>query len=284
MWFWVTSSWAAVAILVAFLHHRWRRGAAELSPETVAFLLRFENELAATQPDVGFRGLLPGRFACLLVVDGQETVVSLQHVFHHADGNDGAFTRTVATLIAEIREVGLEQVADRDFAAAAPLLMPQVRSRAWLEAQGSFGDSALVHTPLADGLVAVYVIDDPSSMVFLCRQHLQRWRKDPADIHNLARQNLAMRGGIPLPAEDQSLVLRSGDGFDAARVLLLDQEQALLVAMPDRDTLWVGPERGQDLAQLMATTEAAADAAAYPVSPQVYRLTGGRLEAVPSPR
>jgi hypothetical protein len=284
MWLWVALGWLAVAVIAAAVHHRWRRIAAEPDPELAAFALRFENELARCHRDVAFLGMLPDRFACLLCVDGQETVVALHDVCRGAPADADGFTRLVATLLAEIREVGLDRVGDLDFAAAAPLLLPQVRSRAWLEQHGAFGPSGLVHTPLGGELVSVYVVDDTSSMVFVCREHLRRWRKEVVDVHNLALANLARRGPVLPAAGEQPFVVRSNDGFAAARVLLLEPRDGMLVAIPDRDTLWVGDERGQDLARLMATMEGIAGHAPHPVSAQVYRLTAGRFEPVPGSR
>jgi hypothetical protein len=286
MWSWIALAWALAAGVVAGLHRRWRVVAAEPTPELAAFVLRLENQLAAAHADVAFLGLLPDRFACLLRVDGQETVVALHQLHRHSEAHPDAFPTQVATLLAEIREQGLDRIGDVDFAAAAPLLLPQVRARAWLDAKGAFGDSGLVHTALNGDLVVVYVLDDTANMVFVCRDHLRRWRKDVADVHNLAVANLARRGAdLPAGATPDAHVVQSGDGFDAARVLLLaSRHEGLLVAVPDRDTLWIGPESGQNLEQLMATTEAIAESAAHPISGQVYRLTGGRLEAVPARR
>ena len=284
MWVWLIAGWVTAAVVAAAVHHRWRRAAAEPAPELAAFVLRFENELVRSHRDVAFLGMLPDRFACLLRVDGQETVVAMHDVFRHASAAPDAFTRLVAVLLAEIREVGMDQVGDVDFAAAAPLLLPQVRSRAWLERQGTFGDSGLASTALGGDLVTVYVVDDTKSMVFVCREHLRRWRKQVEDVHHLALANLARRGpALPAPA-DEPYVVRSGDGFDAARVLLLEPREGLLVAVPDRDTLWVGPEQGQDLARLMATMEDVQEHSQHPVSAQLYRVTGGRLEPVPARR
>lgn len=286
MWLWVTIGWCAIAVLTALALHRSRAGRPSYPPEVAAFLLRFETELAEAHPAVAFLGMLPDRFACLLRVDGQETPVALHDAFRHAEAFSDSFPRMVARLLTDIREIGLHRVDDLDFAAAAPLLMPQVRSRSWLESQGTFGDSALVHRPLNDELVTVYVVDDDHCMVFVCREHLRRWRRSEADVHNLALANLARRGQPDLgdPLHGEPVVLQSGDGFDATRVLLLDQVDGLLVAIPDRDTLWVGTERGQNLEQLMATTEAMARDAAHPVSPNLFCVRDGRLETLPRTR
>jgi hypothetical protein len=287
MWVWICCGWAALAVVLVVWHHRLRRLRPGYPPEVAAFLLRFETELAAAHPNVQFLGMLPDRFACLLRIDGQETPVGLHEAWRRAEAHPEAFSRMVARLIADVTELGLDRVGELDFAAAAPLLLPQVRSRRWLEEQGAFGDSSLVQRPLNEELVTAYVIDDPHCMVFVCREHLRRWRKGEADLHNLAMANLARLGGDDLRRARElagPLVLQTGDGFDAARVLLLDDAEGLLVAIPDRDTLWVGTEKGQDIGSLMATTEAISKQAPHPVSPHVFRVTDGRLASVPAPR
>lgn len=284
MWLWI-AAWAAASLVLVFAHRRFRRSLPAIDPEIAAFLVRLETELARSHPDVAFLGVLPDRIACLLRVEGQETEVSLRELFRHADASDDAFTRLVAGLIADIREVGLDRVGDLDFAAVAGMLLPQVRSREWVDQQGTFGDAGLVFTELAAGLCVVYVVDGDSSMVFVCRALLRRWGRSVADVHNLALANLR-RLGKPLPdgLPAEPVVLQTQDGYDAARVLLLEPRDGLLVAIPDRDTLWVGPESGQDLARLMATTEHIAASSPHAVSPRLFRLNAGRLEPVADPR
>jgi len=287
MWLWGILGWFAASAVVATWHHRLRAAQSAFSPEVIAFLVRFETVLAQSHPTVEFLGMLPDRFACLLRVDGQETPVSLRDAFRHAEAFPDAFPRMVERLLADIREVGLDRIGDFDFADAAALLLPQVRSRAWLDERGCFGDSALVHSRLNDQLVTVYVIDDPQCMVFVCRAHLQRWRKSEADLHNLAVTNLRRLGTQGLQnvgVAGEPLLVQSGDGYDAARVLLLEQAEGLLVAIPERDTLWVGGAQGQSLEKLMAATEEVARHTAHPVSPQVWRIKNGQLEAATEPR
>jgi hypothetical protein len=281
MAFWIGLAWCAAAVAVAGLHHRLQRRRNVLPPEAAAFVLRLENELQAAHPGVDFLGLLPGQFACLLDVDGQETPVSLHEPFRHAEAFPDGFSRMVARLVGDIREVGLDHVEDLEFAAVATLLLPQVRSREWVSERGTFGDSGLACTPINDELATVYVIDDRTSMIFVCREHLRRWGKTVADVHGLALGNLARLGGAGIPQSPETAVLvQSGDGFDAARLLLLEPAEGLLVAVPDRDTFWVGPPGGQRIEDLMAATEAIAEHAAHPVSKHVFRVKDGRLESV----
>lgn len=288
MWFWIGATWLAAAWAAVLVHRRWRQQALDVDPNVAPFVLRLENELAQHHPTVRFLGMLPDRFACLLAVDGQETVVALHGLFAHAgDATDG-FTRAVARLLGEVRDVGLDRIDDDDgdFAFVAASLLPQVRTRAWLAERGAFGDSGIVHRPLGDRLVVVYVIDEGADMVFVCRKHLQRWRKTEADVHDLAVVNLAQRGA-PLPERvpEDGLVLRSGDGYDAARVLLLlGSDEELLVALPDRDTLWVGRAPEVDVAQVAAAAAAVAANAPHPVAGSLFRLTAGQLEPLQASR
>ena len=247
------------------------------------FLCAFELELQR-HPQVEYLGLLPGQFACLLRVYGQETPVSMQDLFRRAEAFPSTLGSLVDRLVAEIQEVGLDRVSDHEWGGAATAILPQVRSREWVERHGRFGDAALVSRPLSGDLAIVYVIDDPQAMVFVCRAHLQRWRRSEEDLNRLALANLQRRAGDGLSAAVASrepTLLQTGDGYDAARVLLLDQldkVDGLLVAMPDRDVLWVAREEGQDLARLMSVTEAMARSAPHPVSAGVFRVTGGHLE------
>jgi uncharacterized protein YtpQ (UPF0354 family) len=284
MWLWVGIGWCALALTGVVLHHRLRSKSSRYPPEVAAFVLQLESELVAAHPGVQFLGMLPDRFACLMSVDGQETPVGLCEAFRHVDAFPDSLTRMVAELVGDIREVGLDCADELDFATAAQLLMPQVRCKDWLDEQGTFGDSGLVHTPINDQLVTVYVVDDSNCMVFLCRAHLKRWQKEAQDLHNLALTNLARlgRNGID-DVSAEAVLLQSGDGFDASRLLLIDQQEGLLVAVPDRDTLWAGPEEGQNIEQLMSVTEQIADRSQYPVSSLLFRVKDGRLEPVQEP-
>lgn len=282
MWVWFAAAWCGLSIGLAVLHHRLRRIQPSLPPEVEEFLLQFETQLARGT-DAEYLGLLPGQFACLLRVKGQETPLSLHELYRRYQAFPEAFGEAVQKLLAEIDEVGLDRVDDHEFGGVATALLPQVRSMAWVEAQGRFGDSALAYRKLSEDLATVYVIDDPHTMVFVCRAHLQRWHRSVEDVHQLAVANLRRHDGSEQVAKltgEQPVLLQTGDGYDAARVLLLSQSEGMLVAIPDRDVLWVGSERNQDLARLMAQAGSMAEAAPHRVSDRLYRVRDGYLETV----
>ncbi len=288
---WIAFGWLGLSLATAAAFHVVRRRYRPVSipPEVRIFLRDLDEIVRAQHPEVSIRGMLPGRFTMVFDVQGQEVPVPLHQIFRHATAFPEAMSQMVDTLMREIAAGGLSRVSDHRFEDVAPRILPQVRSAQWVsERSPAFGDATLVSRELASDLRVCYVVDDPWSMVFVCRAHLRQWGIEAEAVHKLATQNLRRLSGSSLPvpgATDEPIVVRTGDGYDAARVLLLDPEQAegLLVAMPERDTLWLGstaPSSGGGLLSLMAINREHSEAAAYPVSPTVYRLHDGQLEAV----
>lgn len=284
---WIGLGWLALGIATAAAFHLLRRHyrPASIPPAVRSFLHRLEDILRAQHPEVVIRGMLPGRFTLVLEVEGQEVPVPLHALYRHASTFPDTLPRMVDTLLQEITAGGLTRQSDHRFADVAASILPQVRGAAWVAERGpAFGDAALVSRVFASDLRVCYVIDDPWSMVFVCRAHLRQWGIDEEALHHLATNNLRRLGGaLPLPGpDDQPVVLRTGDGYAATRVLLLEPEQAegLLVALPERDTLWLGGSSADSLPSLMALNREQNEHSAYPVSPVLYRMHDGRLEAV----
>lgn len=288
MLLWIGLGWLGLGIVTAATFHviRRRYRPVSLPPEVRRFLQSVEEEIRAHHPEVRVRGMLPGRFTMVLEIHGQDVPVPLHQLFRHASAFPEALPQIVDTLLREIAASGLSRVDEHRLDEVATRILPQVRSAAWVAARAPvFGDGALLSRELAEGLRVCYVIDDPWSMVFVCQAHLRQWGIDSEALHRLAMQNLERASGarptVPGPA-DEPLVLRTGDGYDAARVLLLDPEAAegLLVALPERDTLWVGNEAKASLTSLMQINRAHNEEAAYPVSPTLFRMEAGRLQPV----
>ncbi len=291
VWGWVVIGWLALAVLVISMRRPARLPKGMRSRAGSEFVARMRTELRERHPDVAFCGLSARGSSAILVVAGQETPVPLHALFRRFQAFPDAFHRVVDQLVEEIRSEGLHQPADHDFAEVTFNILPQIKTSQWLrEKGGSFGSSALVARELGEGLSLCYVIDEPWSMIFLCREHLQRWQKSEEDIFQLANQNLQrlVGGAISrLVPGSEPLILHSGDGYDAAKLLLLDHERCdgMLVAIPERDLLWVGPEGGQDLEELSARSRERNSHATHPISPDLYRLNGGKLERLsPGPR
>jgi hypothetical protein len=277
-------AWLLLAGLLVVLARRLRvwRPLANYPPEVAAFLRAFAAELRERHPRLQLRGKLRGRFALVVALDGQETAIPMQNLLRGYEQDPSRLRELVRDLAEELAQKTLEQPEHHPFAEVFDDLLPQVRSRAWIAAQGSgFSHSALVHRPLGDDLAVCYVIDDPSCMVFVCQAHLRQWRKAEEDVWQIALRNLQRRARVPLPGGEGPVLVRTGDGYDAARLLLLGVEaEGLLVAVPDRDVLWLAPEGEVELEELCARNAVWNRTAPHPVSPHLYRVRGGELETV----
>lgn len=275
---------AVVLVFTVIRRRRSRRLPQGLPPHVRDFLVAFTRGLDAH----GARmvGFVPGRMTAIVSVEGQETPVPVHGLIEHWIAFPGDVVVLVQRLIQEIREEGLDDPWDVSFADAAVDLLPQIRTLDWVRQHGpAFGDGRLVYRALGADLAVCYVIDDSWSMVFVCEGHLRYWNRREEDLYSIACRNLLQRTAAPLVDRlhrAAPTLVRTGDGYAAARLLLLDRDAAaedLLVALPDRDTLWVGAAslEGDGLESLMAQSAAECEQANRPVSPKVYRLAGGAL-------
>lgn len=279
--------WIGLVVLVVLwmLYRRYRAPRDRALGEAASFLLEVLDEIRSLD-DVEFRGTIPGTFAILLAVRGQEVPVALNQIYRHYRTFPSQLSQLVEYLVTEIEEQALDRPEDHPFAAVAMHILPQVRRLSWVRENGAtFGDSSLVHRQLGPDLAVCYVIDDEWSMVFVCQAHLRLWCRSEEDIFQLARQNLTRCSveRIPLPdGERSSVMLRSGDGYDAARVLLFREEEleGLLIAMPEQEVLWLGQESKHSVKSLSAANQEQNEHASRPVSPQLYRMQDQELVPV----
>ncbi len=283
MWTWLLLGWLGLALLGGAIYARWRSERRRVPKRAEAFLEALHNAVASVGDGVSLGGIVPGRFTGVFVVDGQETPVPLQPLRGHWEAFPHDLPQIVKRLVGEIREDGLDRTNDFDFGELATDILPQIRSVSWIEENSpAFGDGRLVYRPLGPDLAVCYVIDDSWSMVFVCEGHLRQWRRAEEELFGLARRNLAERTdaetGNRIHRGDP-IVVRSADGYAAARLLLLDVDQAddILVALPDRDVLWIGEAGDADLGDLMARNAEENAQASRPVSSTLYRVSDGVL-------
>ena len=279
MGWWILLGSAAACVAVAWC----LRGI--VGPQSRDGIAVFVEDLVAAIHDCGpeyvVRTRLPESGAIVVAVHGQEVPVPLDNLYRHFVQDPKGLPSLARQLLEEIEEVGLERPTDHPFAEVAMRILPQIRSREWLlERAPAFGDAALVHRDLGPDLVLCYVIDDPWSMVFACQAHLKFWGRSEEDVFHLANQNLRRMSleDVPMPSRTGGPVrIQSGDGYDAARVLLLDPDHVdgLLIAMPSGDSLFLGQQDDRDQMISMLMRE---DAPRAPlVSDLLYRLQGQEL-------
>lgn len=275
-------------VLVRFLkrapYHR-------VPPDAKRFFLRLEEELKERHPGVQLVGLTSEGFGAVLRVERQEIPVPLGEVFLRERAFPSAFPHTVDRLVNEVRAY-LAAVDDLPFDEAVQAVLPQVRSMEWVRHNSpAFGPGRILTTPLLDDLATLYVIDEPGSMVFVTEGHLEAWGTRGDFIENIAKSNLRRlaeeAGSFPIPdaGEDEPCVLHTGDGYDAARILLamdesrVDDVKGLVFGIPDRDTLVVG-RKDSDLVSLMGEVGDEFGRGDHPISPRLFEVGDRALQPV----
>ncbi len=187
--------------------------------------------------------------------------------------------------------VSLLSVADfalpGDFAVAREHLLPRVRDVAsrGIGALGSelrldAGVSPVVERPFAGHLREVLVYDMESSVTDVTVEAAAKWNVSESELFLLARRNLASRSSA-FVARDGMFVAEQGDTYDAARVLLVEEQPFRsklrgrpVAFLPNRTTLLVMGE--DDVDAITRASDASLEAeGGYPISVQPVVATDG---------
>lgn len=279
-----------VGILSSFFARFLRREPYHGVPdEARRFFDRLSRQLALSHPEIVVVGPTRQGFGAVLRIERQELAVPLGEVFLREKAFPDSFPATIDRLVLELRE-HLASTQDLLFDEAIDALLPQIRSEAWIRGNSpAFGPGSLVREDLFEGLCLCFVIDEGDSMVFVTEGHLRAWGIDVAGVKNLALANLrrlaaSTEARLETSEDEGTRIVSSGDGYDAARVLLalergVDQVEGLVFAMPDRDTLVVGRKEA-GLSKLMAAVDDEFTKSEHPISPDVFEIRNAKLERV----
>jgi uncharacterized protein YtpQ (UPF0354 family) len=106
--------------------------------------------------------------------------------------------------------------------AILPVLKPQTAFR-------RLSDQPAV-TPFPGNLRVVYAVQKPDSFMLVTPADLERWQQSVGDIHRLALANLLRetRREQPLRCEEKLCGWASGDGYDAARLVVPELRAAIV--------------------------------------------------------
>ena len=147
------------------------------------------------------------------------------------------FTRAMASTETLIDSPG-EQLATQ--------LMPRIIHMDQLRGMMDQIGVAIPHRTLgAMPLVVVYVIDLPESVAFVNDETALKLQMTEAEMYDRGLRNLDPEGVFGKKVEQfesgQIAVVKTGDSYDAARLLLvpqsMDPNMTICAAIPDRDTL-----------------------------------------------
>jgi uncharacterized protein YtpQ (UPF0354 family) len=139
-------------------------------------------------------------------------------------------------------------------------------------------------TPFPGNLRVAYAVQKPDSFMLVTTADLERWKQSVADIHRLALANLLRetRREEPLRCEEELCGWASGDGYDAARLVVPELRAAIVrkigpavYAVP-RESVYVAlPIRLAD--RIKGRVEHDFVTAPNPVSRDLFVERGGEL-------
>ncbi|MGD0020254.1 MAG: hypothetical protein ABSD62_13465 [Candidatus Limnocylindrales bacterium] len=192
---------------------------------------------------------------------------------------------------------------EHEWSAASRLLHPALRPAGTIGVDGRNlrvpSGAGLPGKPLImagpAGLAIAYIIPGPGFGVLVGAEHLLAWGAGPDEVHAAAMANLAVwSGGAPWIDEvsgPRRLVWSdSGEGMDAARILLPEVRAQLaaalggtgrvLIGLPERDLLIAAGLPGGDgefEAMFAAYVTDRSHGADDPIDPRLFELVNGEL-------
>jgi uncharacterized protein YtpQ (UPF0354 family) len=147
----------------------------------------------------------------------------------------------------------------------------------------------LAYREFLGGLMIAYVIDEDRSVAYINEEHLDRWGVSAQDLHeqalvNLRRKTEQVKYTTVGAGEQRLFIFNSGDGYDAARLLLsevLDEWARqmpghLVIGVPNRDFLVAFSDANPEILRAVAM-QVQADSAQreYGLTEQLFTLVGG---------
>lgn len=215
--------------------------------------------------------------------DAEHAFRSLYQAYLLRDPDDAGIVirQSVADLSRSLDAARQDRVA-MDLESALALLYPMIKRDVDID---SAGEEILKRSlSYGEGLSVVYVIDLPTAWRQVDAALACDWGLDPEAVHARALENLTRltqsqgHGPTVLPGPAPILVYHLGDGFDAARLLILDrlhpEAAGFIFTFPVRDQLMVIPRAELPepvIAALRIQAEQEHHSLDHPLSPEVWQ-------------
>ena len=253
-------------------------------------------------PDRGFRR---GEDSGTLIAG--DLRMGLTNLLAEFENTDSSWEKLEQTVVGQFRRVfemmdgGMASIPD-DYEEAKDRLRPQLVSSR-LDAV----DRA-VSFPFADDVVWSIVVDAPGGYAYVRPQDVERWGVTTVDLIEVARANLlndsAQLELLVVPGPPKFVAIQTGDGYDAARILVPAIRKAVIeelageddgpefqlsdddasdstinVGIPNRDFLIAWSTRIEDDLDEQLADRVREDARRqpHPLSEHVFRITGEKI-------
>ena len=237
-WAWVILVLLLLAWILIYAGISWRRG---IRREFIEYLKKHYPGLVVAEENVAYLRLEgPTMDLGVVSMGGLYHKVSQAEVRTPQDRQE-VYEKYLDVLKEGVSLMSRKLTREED----AGRIMPRLVTREFFATEPLLAGAPNV--PLGNtGLYVVYVLDGDASVVYLTREHLTQLGMTDAGVGTLALEHLkrsAPLENLVREAVDRGSVVsvKQLDTYDAARLLLLpdllQDGQALVAAVPDRDTL-----------------------------------------------
>lgn len=201
----------------------------------------------------------------------------------------GSALRGLLALLQAPRAHGLENEAFTDVAGR---LVVTIEGPGFSAGHALLGGDEPWVRPFGDGLVLAYAVEMDQGYVTLTRAQVERWGVSGERIEKAALSALFYRTGFGEP-EDVSdapgvTTYRLGDGFDAARALVLEMidypraRKGMVLSLPTAETLLFADDEPAHRDALRTCTRRCLESAEAPLSRAIFQIREGRLVLEPA--
>jgi uncharacterized protein YtpQ (UPF0354 family) len=224
--------------------------------------------------------------------NGRPIVIELENFYAHYR-RDAAHLPTIAqALIESVRSHGTGETPVR-FEDVKARIFPMLKPAALLAEVHERGIPMLAYRLFLADLAIFYVIDERQSVAYINEEHLRSWGVQEPILYQIALENLLQASVKPGTCtvvgegERRLMIYSTGDGYDAARLLLTEllaewQEHLpgqLVIGIPQRDFLIGFSDADSGIFRQVAH-QVARDSthSQYSLTDQLFTLINGRIE------
>ncbi|GIV95774.1 MAG: hypothetical protein KatS3mg057_0431 [Herpetosiphonaceae bacterium] len=253
----------------------------------------FTEELAERLEQVpGVEKVARRHLALQVLWHGRPLLIELEHFYTLYRKQPEQFEEIVQALIGAVRAeapdrraFSFDEIKGRIYPMFKPIqILFEIRERKL---------PMLVYRPFYADLIVAFVIDEGRSVVYINEEHTAAWGVTEPTVYQQAIENLrerTARPGITAVVGEGArrlMIYNTGDGYDAARLLVTDlleewQEHfpgRMVIGIPNRDFL-IGFSDADPAILRQVAQQIALDAThrEYGLTDQLFTLVDGRIE------
>ena len=225
-----------------------------------------------------------------LEIESEDMKIGLQNLFVRSR-QEATTSQEVDAMIKDHFSAvfgGLGSIAESpSWESARPRLRPQLMPSEFL------AKLPAAHRPFCEGVVQAYVVDLPASYQYVTLDNLKKWNVTLSAVDESATANLEAASKATeltaLKGEQKLLLVGTGDGYDAARILLPSFRRFVIqqlgepfnAAVPNRDLLilWGSTSPPEFQAHVREMISESFRTQPYPLTPSILRVTQERIIA-----